>query len=158
MRYHLKIALVLLVTLLISGVVLAKFVGRFYCNTCSVSDLKNPVAAGEVDMFMRAVINQEVDSWQDAQGNPNTVLICNGTICANYRYIKMTGLLLYLGYFNSTWRGESGGGSPPVGGGPLEPPPMDGDIFPGCQTRTVKVCVSTAGGPDKCEYQTFLEC
>lgn len=155
MRMNIKIALVLLLTLLVSGVVLAKFVGRFYCGTCT--DLQTPFASGETDVFIRTVVNQKVTSWVDSNGNPNTVLICNGTICANFQYVKLSAVFKYLGYYYSNWDGSTSGGGP-VGGGPLEPPPGDGGIFPGCTTRTVKVCVSTGGGPDKCEYQTFLEC
>ncbi|WP_162314229.1 hypothetical protein [Pseudoxanthomonas yeongjuensis] len=110
MKLQAKVLLV--VALLISGVAFAKYVGRFYCGTsCQVGA---GLASGDTYTFVLSVVNQSVDSWVDSSGNPNQMILCNGSKCALYTYVKLSGQWIAEGYYYSNWMSGSGGGG---GGG-----------------------------------------
>jgi hypothetical protein len=125
-----KAKIFLVLALLVSGVALAKYVGRFYCSTgCEVG---TGYARGSTHEFIFTVINQTVDSWVDSQGRPNQVIICNGTKCSLYTYIKASGMFIAEGYYYSSWTGGgSGGGSGGAGGIVYTNPGSPGCIY-GC--------------------------
>lgn len=109
-RYLLVIVFSTLV--LVSGYTLAKWVGRFYCGTsCS---FEAPFASGDAYTFILSEVNKHVSSWTDGSGNPNTVTLCNGSKCATFKYIKLSGQFQYTGYYYSNWSGQD---APPSGGG-----------------------------------------
>jgi hypothetical protein len=89
--------------------------------------------------------------WIDSSQRPNTVTICNGTYCALYKYIALSGMFLSEGYYRSTWTGESGSGGSGGGGGI---PDGGGDPSDLCYIGTEfrDACTSVAGGPDQCEF------
>ncbi len=120
MKTYGKVAL-LLVLILVSSLALAKWVGRFYCGSSCTFD--TPFASGDTYAFIFSDVNQSVDSWVDSSGNANTVTICNGAVCATYRYIKLSGQFQYTGYYYSSWKGENVGGG---GSGPGELPGLPG--------------------------------
>lgn len=110
MKLQAKIFLVL--ALLVSSAALAKYVGRFYCGTsCSVG---TGLASGDTYTYIFTVINKSVTNWVDSNGNPNQVTICNGSKCALYTYVKLSGQWIAEGYYYSQWKGGSTGGG---GGG-----------------------------------------
>lgn len=115
MKIHAKVVLAL--ALLVSGVALAKHVGRFYCG--SSCQLGAGLASGDTYTFIHTTINESVDDWIDSDGNPNTVVICNGVMCSLYTYVALSGQFMAEGYYYSTWTGDSdtGGGGGSVGGG-----------------------------------------
>jgi hypothetical protein len=118
MKTRVKVGLALGLVLA-AGLAWAKWEGRWYCGPqCLFGD---QYASGETYAFIRNVVAHSVESWVDSQGNPSTVTICNGTKCATYRYVKMTGLLMYTGYYYSSWTGQETGG-----GGGLPGLPGDG--------------------------------
>lgn len=102
----------------LGGAAIAASVGKFYCGTaCS---FEGPyLQDGEAHGFLRATINPKVDSWVDAKGSPKTVELCNGSVCAKYRYRKGTVLWEKISEYRSSWVGSNvgGGGGGGDGGG-----------------------------------------
>jgi len=106
--------ILLAVALLISSVALAKYVGRFYCGP--TGEVGAGLASGDTYTFIYTDVNQTVSSWVDPDGNPNTVLICNGTKCSLYTYVKLSGQCFAEGYFYSDWNNGNSIGGTPTGG------------------------------------------
>ncbi len=61
-------------------------------------------------------MNHDVDPWVDKHGEPNTVTLCNGSECATYRYVKLSGQSQLIGKIASAWKGEYPGGGGGTGG------------------------------------------
>lgn len=98
--------------MLLSTAALATWYGRYYCGSCTFND---PFATGDTDGFIRAEVNKKVASWVDSKGLASSVTICNGTTCATYQYIKLSGIFQYKGYYFSNWNGV-GEYTPPADG------------------------------------------
>ena len=88
-------------------------VGKFYCSTCTFDE---EFAFGDTEMFIRAEVNKFVDSWVDSKGNAKQVTICNGSICATYTYVKLSGVWKAMQRAHSSWTGQGQGGSGTGGG------------------------------------------
>lgn len=134
---------VMLLALGISAFAVAEWFGRYYCGECTFED---PFAANDTDMFIRTVVNRDVSSWVDSKGGSSSVTICNGSACATYQYVRLSGVFQYKSKYPSDWNGEgpyvppsdgSGGsgdggsaydpGQPPSGSNPgSAPPPPSG--------------------------------
>lgn len=147
-----KIGLVLLLAS-VTGWVVAKYVGRFYCGpTCEVG--AGP-AMGDTYTFIRAIVNEKVTSWVDSNNRPNQVTICNGTKCSLYTAVVISGQFVSEGYWYSDWTGNGevgngGGGAVGGGGGPVS---GGGDNpWQDCisTTKTGQACTSVDGGPKSC--------
>lgn len=104
---------------LVPAVLLAVNVGTYQCNSCTFG---SPISGEDENEFIRTVVNIDVDTWVDSQGNPKSVTLCNATSCADYTYIKLSGLWKldrkYPGG-GSSGGGDSGGGD---SGGSYYPP------------------------------------
>lgn len=108
----------LFIALAISGVALAKWQGAWYCAACT-DNTAGAFASGETYLFIYTDVNQKVDSWM-AGNEPGTVTICNGSVCAGFKYVPLSGQFKYTGSYRSTWKGQPGGAAgsgPPPGGG-----------------------------------------
>lgn len=135
-----KVAKVLLgvAMLAVPTVLIAINVGTFQCNSCSFT---TPVSGHEESAFIRTEVNPHVPagSWVDGSGRPHSVTLCNSTNCADYTYIKLTGLwALDRRYPNNnggnggnpgTPGGGTGGGTGGGDGGGLSPLPGNDDPF-----------------------------
>ncbi len=110
----------------------AKWVGQYYCKECRFD---TPIISDESFIFKKTVIDHDVSSWIDSKQAPNTVTICNGSECALYRYVALSGLLALVNTYADDWVGSripgdvdpsipgngivgSGGGGGMCGGGP----------------------------------------
>lgn len=88
---------------LVSMTLLAENVGTYTCSECSFS---TPISGPDETNFIRTVVNNDVTSWVDSNGDPRSVTLCNGSVCVEYMWIRMTGLWYQVG-----GNGNSGGGS-----------------------------------------------
>ncbi len=116
---------ILVAGLCASGFAIAKWVGQYYCGPSCTFD--TPLLSGDGYMFIRSDVNPDVNSWMDSNNNPNTVTLCNGSTCALYRYVALSGQWLLISKYFSTWSGtpirpdENGGagGGGMCGGAPF---------------------------------------
>lgn len=145
-----------LLLLLVAGVGLASWIGRFYCATCT---FQTGAVGGDTLTFIRTVVDASGElegSWIDPDGDAKQVTICNGTQCALITYAK-NGNFLSSPPYNSSWTGSTGN----PGGGGLVSTGFGGgmdDPWAGCRTVTPKVC-TTEGNVRTCTYQpTQLIC
>ncbi|MBY4598026.1 hypothetical protein K3217_21125 [bacterium BD-1] len=66
-------------------------VGDFYCAQCTTFPGNNVVNTPEIHEFIYTDVNRFVSSWVTRNGTPRKVIICNGTKCAEFTYVKLSG-------------------------------------------------------------------
>jgi hypothetical protein len=66
-------------------------VGAFYCGDCGAFPGQGQPNTPDINVFIHSVVNQYVSSWVDSEGEAKTVAICDGSVCANFIYVKISG-------------------------------------------------------------------
>lgn len=97
-----------------SGKVSAQSVGNYTCNDCL---LTQPVPDGDTLIYIRSVVNLDVDTWWNSSaGEGKRVTICNASKCVVYQY-QANGNFVAIASSNIQGGGGGGGGGSPPGSG-----------------------------------------
>lgn len=126
---------------LFSSTAFAQSVGTYTCNECL---LTSPAPDGDTLVFIRTVVNHDVDTWWNSStGQGKRVTICNQSQCVVYQYMA-NGNFLFVASAPISGDGSGGGGGDDggyVGGG---------GGFDGSGYTPIYGCV-TAGGVESCQ-------